>query len=222
MQEPPYFKKILSYLYPIVIERRGGILDHELEVRLERGRIVLNTKNANYSFGSLHKVWRKALSNVEVLKEHKILVLGAGVGSIRKILHEEMGVKAHLTMVEFDPVVLEIGSEYFGFGETPLLCIELADAFEYCRSTQEKFDLILIDLFVDKEMPGYLIENSFWEDMKSCCAPNATILLNTIVHDEKSRSRVNTIQKTLSNLQGDLSKITLQDINHLFILKTRS
>jgi len=218
MLKPSGIKKVFSYVFPVVLARFEGQYTQELEVRLEYGKIVLNSQSANYSFGSLHRIWRKAISKIEIYEEDRILVLGGGTGSIRSILHEELGIEAHLTMVEADEVVLDIGSKYFGFIESPLLNIVHADAFEYCGSTKERFDLIIIDVFIEMELPNELLDEAFWQNIDSCSAKNSTIILNTIIHNEESHEKVKTIRKLLSDRYGQIRELSLQDINHLFLI----
>ncbi len=52
MYKPAFGKRLLSYLWPIRIEKLKGHSDHVL------GKVMLDTEKVNYSFGSLHKVMK--------------------------------------------------------------------------------------------------------------------------------------------------------------------
>lgn len=72
------FLKLVSYIFPIRGARIGIKANTQLELRWENGKLVLNTDKANYSFGSLHRIWRKALKEVSIKDTNRILVLGGG------------------------------------------------------------------------------------------------------------------------------------------------
>ena len=75
------FKKILSYFYPITIYNKSSKISQSLEVTLYNGKTLLNTKNTNYSYGSLQTVLKKALTTIgksEISKMDYILVFQIG------------------------------------------------------------------------------------------------------------------------------------------------
>ena len=53
-------KNLLSYISPFVSNRESEF-NGNLKVMLVNGKKILNTQNANYSFGSLHRIMRFAL-----------------------------------------------------------------------------------------------------------------------------------------------------------------
>lgn len=222
MAKDSFVNRALSFILPITVERCKGEKGHELEVTIENGQLVLNSNTANYSFGTLHKVWRKAIAKIEIQKEDEILVLGAGAGSIRKIVHDEIGIQAHLTMIEAEQVVLDLGAKYFGFVQSSELKILKADAFEYCSSSQDRFNLILIDLFTDLNIPNEVSKETFWNDIDGLLNNKGVIMLNTIIHDNTTTSMVEKFRTFLSERYGDVQELILFDINHVFIVQIRS
>lgn len=63
-------KKIISYVYPQVIEEGTTELGQKYEVNYENGIKVLNSENANYSFGSLHQIMLKGIDEVLKKRNH--------------------------------------------------------------------------------------------------------------------------------------------------------
>ena len=55
------FKKPFSYLLPITIFKQKSTVSQTLEVTWTNGKLVLDSKNTNYSYGSLQRILRKGL-----------------------------------------------------------------------------------------------------------------------------------------------------------------
>ena len=84
-------------------------MSKNLEVTWANGELVLDSKNTNYSYGSLQRILRIGLESIgfeTVLKSEHILVLGVAGGSVIKTLSEEIGFKGRITGVEIDSEVL--------------------------------------------------------------------------------------------------------------------
>ena len=75
----PMIKHLLSYISPFVT-RKATMYSGNMKIMLVNGKKVLNTPNdeANYSFGSLHRIMRFALQKSAVDNEEGILLLGLG------------------------------------------------------------------------------------------------------------------------------------------------
>lgn len=74
-------------------------MSKNLEVTWANGELVLDSKNTNYSYGSLQRILRIGLESIgfeTVLKSEHILVLGVAGGSVIKTLSEEIDLKAGL------------------------------------------------------------------------------------------------------------------------------
>src|SRR5690242_17668321 len=98
-------KKLLSYFIPINIYKRNSAISQKLEVTYNNGELVLDSKNTNYSYGSLQRILRKGLDYIgfeRIRGFENILVLGVAAGSVIKTLAEEIKFKGKITGVEID------------------------------------------------------------------------------------------------------------------------
>ena len=86
-----------------------------------------------------------------------ILVLGVAGGSVIKTLVDEIKFKGKITGVEIDPAIIEVANTYFQLNQISNLSIVIDDAFEFVLKTKETYDLIIIDIFQDTEMPNFFI-----------------------------------------------------------------
>jgi spermidine synthase len=185
-------KKILSFLIPINIYKRKSSLSNSLEVTWTNGELVLDSKNTNYSYGSLQRILRKGLKFIgfeTIQKMESILVLGVAGGSVIKTLVNEIHFKGKITGVEIDPEIIKIANTYFKLNEIPNLTIVIDDAFEFVLKTNETYNLIIIDIFQDTNMPNFLFEKFFIDRIGSLLNLNGYILFNTMLTKENDNTR---------------------------------
>lgn len=185
-------KKILSYLLPFNIYTVKSAISKTLEVTWANGELVLDSANTNYSYGSLQRILKYGLQTIgfEKIRQMKqILVLGVAGGSVFKTLVEEIKYEGKLTGVDIDPHIITIANEFFKLHEIPNLEIKIEDAFDYVLKTDQKFDLIIIDIFEDTKMPNFLFESFFAERICFMLEYKGVILFNTMILDEIHNER---------------------------------
>lgn len=193
-------KRILSYFTPIIEKKIPSKVSQQLEVTWTDGRLVVDTKHTNYSYGNLEKVLKNGLSFIgfeKIRKMDNVLVLGLGAGGILKTLRDEIKYTSHIDSVELDEAILFIGNKYFSLEQyLEKHVIHNMDAFEFVLRSTNQYDLIIIDIFQDAKMPDFLFEKYFIERLQSILLPGGFILFNTIVltpEDEKRNQRLFTL-----------------------------
>ena len=184
--------KYLSYLIPINVVKKKSTVSKTLEVTWNNGQLVLDSKNTNYSFGSLQRILRKGLKYIgfERIRNFKsILVLGVAGGSVIETLVEEIQFKGQITGVEIDTDILQIAKDYFKIDRFANLELIADDAFEFILKTKEHYDLIIIDIFQDTQMPNFLFQDFFIQRINALLNTEGFILFNTMVLTDKDRAR---------------------------------
>lgn len=184
-------KKILSYLYPITLYKEKSSISETLEVTLYNGKYLLNTKNTNYSYGSLQTVLKKGLleigkNNISEMKH--ILILGVAGGSVVKTLVNDFNFSNKITGVELDQHVINIANKYFNLNTFQNFECVIADAQNFVEETPNKYDLIIIDIFNDKVMPAFLFEKDFIHNTKNLLQKKGFILFN--IMDSKIQKKI--------------------------------
>ncbi len=141
-----------------------------IEVSLENGRLVLNSANANYSYGSLFAIFKKSFEAFQLSFKDKtyVLMLGLGGGSVVKYLASKFN---HLKIdaVELDPVIIDVANTYFELASFKNISTICEDASVFVEKTTKKYDLILIDLFIDTAPPSFCLEAAFIDAIAKCC-----------------------------------------------------
>ena len=185
-------KKIFSYLIPIKIYETKSSLSKSIEITWANGELVLDSENANYSYGSLQRILRLGLKNIgyeKIVPMNHILVLGVAGGSVIKTLVDEIKYKGKITGVEIDPEIIKIANTYFKLDKVKNLEIVIDDAFEFVLKTKTKYDLIIIDVFQDTTMPNFLFETFFINRICSLLKSQGFILFNTMLLNESQNLR---------------------------------
>lgn len=185
-------QKLFSYLYPIKIFKKKSARSKVIEITWANGELVLDSENTNYSYGSLQRILRYGLRNIgyyKVVKMDHILVLGVAGGSVIKTLVDEINYKGKITGVEIDPDMIQIANQYFNLNEIKQLEVIIDDAFEFVLKTKDRYNLIIIDIFEDTNMPNFLFEKFFSERVCFLLKDQGFILFNTMILDEAHNVR---------------------------------
>lgn len=170
-------KKLYSYLFPLTIRKVTSMYNGTLEITLSNGRKILDSQNANYSYGSLQRILEYALSEIELRNIKSVLLLGLGAGSVIVSLREKFQYTGNIVAIEVDPVVIDIAKE-FGINAGPGLQIIQHDASEYLKSNNEKYDLVIADLFIDDQIPSQFYSKSFCDNLVRAIASRGTLIFN--------------------------------------------
>jgi spermidine synthase len=205
------FKRLLSFLFPVTIYQKKSAFSKNLEVTWNNGQLVLDSLNTNYSYGSLQRILRKGLKYIgfERIKNfNSILVLGVAGGSVIKTL-----------VVEIDENIIEIANEYFGLKEIENLEIVIDDAFEFVLKTKEKYDLIIIDLFQDTQMPNFLFQDFFINRINFLLKVNGFILFNTMVLSKNDSERNQEYRNKFNQNYSVRMYPKVEEHNELFTIK---
>ena len=210
--------RLLSYIYPITKKVKSDF-NGTLEITWYNGKKHLNTKNANYSYGSLQKILKLGLQKIDLSHSKKILLLGMGGGSVIKTLQQDFSYKNHITAIDIDPIIIDISKEEFELVKSENLKIICVDALQFMQQNNTQFDLIIIDLFVDTEIPSSFFSDSFWQDIIDSVSSKGSILFNASLYESDNKKLSNIITQ-LNNNKYQVEKIEkVNQTNTLLVAK---
>ncbi|MGZ3863922.1 MAG: fused MFS/spermidine synthase [Bacteroidia bacterium] len=114
--------------------------------------------------------------NLELIgnKPHNALLLGLGGGAQANELCRQ---KVKITAVELDERIVDISKKYFMLD--PSVKIINDDARHALYSLEEKFDLVLMDIFNAEVTPAQALSLQSFEKIKSLLNENGLIVINT-------------------------------------------
>lgn len=172
-----------SYFWGQRLATYNSAVSGKLEVWLVNGKLMLNSAHANQSFDSLYRVFQKVFEEIQL--EHQpvrqALLLGLGAGSVPQLIEEELVMNCKVTAIEKDPLMIELGKKYFNLNRFKHLQIIQADALHFVELCHSRFELIIIDLFVDDHVPEPFTSDKFLRQLIRLLAPDGFLLFNMIV-----------------------------------------
>lgn len=179
---PPLWKRWLSYFMEFHIESAPSDYNPHLYVALRLGRYQLCSENAVYSYEDLYSNFFDAFQtlNIQEIPIKRVLILGLGLGSIPFMLERNFSRDYSYTAVEIDDSVIYLAQKYVLHQlQSPITCVQ-ADAFHFLEQTQETFDMICMDIFLDDVVPRKFSSLAFLENLRDRLAPNGLLLYNRL------------------------------------------
>jgi spermidine synthase len=182
--KPEWWQILLSYIFPLTIYKTKSPKNAVIEIGLENGKMVLNSEHANYSYGSLLNVFIAALKhfNIQLNKKKDVLILGNGGGSVARYLIS-INPDLRIDAVEHDEKIIQLSKEWFDIDHIKQLHLIQADAFDFLNHQTKKYDLILVDLFDDHQIPEKCHRWEFYHNLVNACNPSAEIVYNYAMHE---------------------------------------
>lgn len=177
--------------------------------------IYIQVEGLTQSGGILKSVWRKPLKKLHQspFTNHRTLILGLGGGTVAGLVREYWP-EAKITGVDLDPVMVELGKKYLGLDKYNVNVV-IGDASEYIgnreqdtrdknkktgnkgwgisnnkKRREEKYDLILVDIYVGREYPKKFEEEKFIHLVSSLLAREGTAIFNRLYYGEKRSEAV--------------------------------
>ncbi|MDQ3064763.1 MAG: fused MFS/spermidine synthase [bacterium] len=106
-----------------------------------------------------------------------ILVIGGGAYTLPMVLAEALP-DSQVDVVEIDPVMDEIASNYFGFEKLSNINIYHEDGRRYLNRHSEAYDLIFLDAFSSLTPPFHLTSREAVERIKKNLNPQGAVVVN--------------------------------------------
>lgn len=185
----PAWKRWLSYLWEVRLERTSSDLNPQLNVSLVRGKFQLSTQNAIYSFDEAYDNFRLSFMTIDwdTFRCERVLVLGFGLGSIPLILQNVFHQKAEITAVELDEAVVELAVKYTIPRLTSPITWYLTDAATFVAQNEQQYDLICVDVFDNAQIPVACQTMEFLENCRRLLRYDGLIFYNCLAYTEADR-----------------------------------
>ena len=195
------WRHIKSFFREEVLEKSDSRLNPGLQVWYAYGRTMLNSANVNYSFGKLDLVFRSTFQQLEIAKRDitSVLLLGLGAGNVPQLL-QSSNPNAKITALEFDPEVIRLGKKYFQIDKMRNLEVVLADAFKFVQTSTVTFDLIIVDLFVDEEVPAAASNPEFLKKLAEILNPKGLLVFNRLSHTTRLAQQTATFGRKMEEI----------------------
>ena len=121
-----------------------------------------------------------------------ILMLGLGggtaIGIINKLLPD-----SEIIAVELDEELIDVAEEYLHLDKSHCSDIVIGDAYQYLRTSEQSFDIVIDDLFLTGADDVYRSDVNAAEVLsliKKRLKPNGTVICNLITHTAHRRIQI--------------------------------
>lgn len=184
----PFWKVLASYFIEIPIEHLQSEINDDLHLTLNNGRYQLSTNEAIYSYADLYDNFTKSFKKISFKKNNlqDALILGFGLGSIPFMLEKKFHQPLHYVGVEMDEVVIYLAHKYVLPDLDSSIELIQADAKLFVAQTEQSFDLICVDLFIDSKVPREFETEAFLTQLKHLLLPGGLLLFNKLANDSNS------------------------------------
>ena len=156
--------------------------------RLVRETIIhgyINLKKSDQIEMTCIKLMMSSLYLLPTRTPKRILMIGLGIGVLPRALNLILK-DSHLDVVEIDPRTLKIAQDYFFFKNSPpKLNVIFGDGYEYVMNlTSEKYDIIVLDAFMDISeetcAPEAFLSEKFVRKVKERLNSNGVYVVNSL------------------------------------------
>ncbi|MEK7101387.1 MAG: hypothetical protein AAB860_00410 [Patescibacteria group bacterium] len=179
---------------PKVLETIQSKYSGLLEVRSFDRSIYVTTGGLTQSGGLIKDIWEPVLKTLKPPNNRSWLILGLATGTAAKIIFRKYR-PAQIIGVEIDPVMIAIGKKYFDLDQIPNLKILNIDAKDYLLKTKDRFDFVLVDLYLGDQCPRFVYSKRFLEKLKKV---GKLVIINHLVYDDTKRHDAEKLIKLLS------------------------
>jgi spermidine synthase len=217
--------KLASFIYPIKYKTLQSDYSGVVELTYYNGKLVLDTANTNYSYGNLQRILDRSINKIydkNFTKIENILILGVAGGSVIQTLCRKYKYTNTIDAVDIDPVILTIANDFFGINQYKNCNLIIDDAQNYVTQCPKKYGLIIIDLFIDDQIPEFVYHKSFINDVKLLLEINGCIIFNTTSLANK-KNKINELVLANFNKNYEVQILDKIDVfNILYIIKKLS
>ncbi len=226
----PWWKYLLSYFIEIELEKLDSAISGELSVCVSDGRLQLNAKNAIYSWEDKYDNFLKAFDYIFEGKDKSLgrgpkgdvfslLVLGYAMGSIPYMLEKDHKKLFDCTGIEIDEDIIYLANRYANYELKSGVQIIQASADLYVMMTEQKYEMICIDVFVQDKIPGDFLTKEFLESIVSILSPSGYVLFNHLSNTEEEKEFANSFYRNTFEKLFDVSRLLDVGGNYVLIGK---
>ncbi|PLX27176.1 hypothetical protein C0583_04720 [Candidatus Parcubacteria bacterium] len=142
---------------------------------------------------------------VDMSDDAKILVLGYGVGMVGEVFSEKFAID----YVELDPKMIELSKDYFDYNLDDNDEMYIADARQFLRQTDKKYDVVYIDLYHSSVIPYHTHTKEALELLKTRLNDNALVFCNIL--GEKDSALLQSLAMTMNSVFKNIYFSSTQD-----------
>ena len=128
-----------------------------------------------------------------------VCILGLASGADARVIRSAFP-GAHITGVEIDPEIIELGAEHMGLENARVDRTVIADGRAFLRADPRSYDLIIVDVYNQAYIPFHMATREFFELASRRLAPGGVIAMNVAWRSRDEWKLPRTIANTLKEV----------------------
>ena len=137
------------------------------------------------------------------------MVLGLGGGSILELLRKNFSFTGRITAVEIDSKIIEVAKDEFKIEQYKPLQVVCQDAVEFVQTDIHSYETLIVDLFIDTQIPTAFLGDEFWQHVAKLLQPDAVVIFNAGIENAHQEA----IDILMEKITPLISFKKLEDIN---------
>jgi len=169
-------------IFPRTVYKTKSKISGEIVVKEQLGKYTLHVQDLIQSGGIIRGIWKKALRGAQSeFSVSNCLVLGLGGGTVVQLIKARYP-EAKIVGVEIDSEIIKVSKKFFRLSEIKKLKIVNADAVRWASRYQgDKFDLIIVDLYIGDRFAQDMESNEFLKNLKKLLSKEGNIIFNRLI-----------------------------------------
>lgn len=171
-----------------ILEERNSSFNGKVQVVKTFEGIKIVAGGLSQSGWLVKKIWNTALKRISQDRKDigKVLILGLGGGSAAEVV-ASLWPDSKITGVDIDHVIIEFGKKYLNLSKIKNLEIIESDAQIWINkvSNNEKFDLILVDIYQGSLIPKDFNKMKFIKSLKNLLPIGGIVAFNRRGKEDK-------------------------------------
>jgi len=199
---------------PKIVEGFDSKYSGKIEVRKQGRDIYVVTDGLTQSGGLIYELWEKTLKRLGVqdLRFKTWLILGLATGTVAKLISQKYS-PTKIVGVEIDPLMLDIGRKYFDLDNIPNLKIINQDAKCYILDAKERFDVLLVDLYIGDQLPAFVYQIKFLEQLGKL---GQLVIVNHLFYDQDKKAQARLLTDRLAKIFPHIQLV--RELTNLLII----
>lgn len=218
------FKYLTSFINGKLVEKINSPMNGNIYIYYVNGKYILNSQNGNYSFGDLHTAFCSVFKKIGIkdIGIKSVLLLGLGGGSVVELLNNRFKINCPVDAVDFDPVIIDIAEKYFNILKFKNLNIINDDAYNYLKSNNKKYDLVVFDIYTDNEIPEGFDSEDFYKILLNSISDDGILVFNRDNNSPKMSEKFTLTEQTFAKVFRKFDKFSFRKNNYFFVFHKSS
>ena len=158
------------------------------------------------SGGLVRKIWDRGIKKLKKDKKkvESALILGFGCGDCAFRIQKYYP-KAKITGVEIDEKIVEVAKSYFNLQKLQNLNLEVGDGVKFLSRTRDKYDLVVVDVYLGSKMPKTFKTEQFFRKVKKRLNKNGVMVINHLFYKQYKKQA----EKLITVIEKEFKTIKL-------------